>query len=196
MLEKSSKYTKPKDRLSLRFKKTMAVVLSQALLLFNFKLNKDQIHFFEGDDCQAYTDLDGLLKAKEQDSDHPVHGNAKVLSLAILLLELELENSIEAFYEPDFLDESGKPHVNTDFFTAMRVLESQSDYLSDSVREILSVCLTGNFDGDFEDELHALYEKVVQPLEQELNYAFGSKSADIDGQEMSTYRRQYRSSTF
>jgi hypothetical protein len=176
------------QKLSLKNKKTLSLTLAASLLHFPWQdhaINKDSISFFDLDLSKPFTDLSLEEKSADEDPDanFMICPNRSLLALATMILELELGQKIESFYlEDDLFD--GEPNVNTDFFTANRLLKEKNDDLYDGVREAIDACLSCNFgveslsldDSDFRQ---AAYERIVLPLEEELDRGFGMSSQPL-----------------
>lgn len=106
-----------------------------------------------------------------------LHQNPSLLSLGILLLELEKCEPIERHWQEDDLD-GGRPNANTNLVVAERLLRSCIDDIYENYRAAVEACLSCEFatveDVGLEDEKFRklVYENIVAPLEEELWTAF------------------------
>jgi hypothetical protein len=188
-------------RLKSKDKRILSVILANSLLHFcespwlEKDWSKEHISFFSTavdtvpDIRRPYlsTDFQDVVAGDSDDANSRLHPNAGVLALGILLLEMELDSTIESKWEPDFLDDEGQPNVNTNYFTASRLFESVADDVYRNSRKALDACLRCNFyDSDAgEPSLDnpnfrkAIYENIVQPLEVELYHAYGLTPDDL-----------------
>ena len=171
-------------KLTMKQKKILSVVLASSLLWYpwhDHDVDKESIHFHSRsvlDLTRPYTDLIVYEESTTEDPDAPfrICQNRSLLSLAIMLLEIELGQKIEEYYEEDDLTD-GEPNVNTDFFTASRLLQENSDELYNGTREAIESCLQCEFGvkstalNDFEFR-QAAYEKIILPLEDVLSRGF------------------------
>ena len=124
----------------------------------------------------------------EADALFRIHPNPSVLALGILLLEIELDIPIESERNDGDHDEDGKPTINTDYFAALRLFESnKSDDIYRNHRQAVSACLNCNFydEETMEPNLdnpefrQAVYDNIVRPLEQELHTAYELTPDDL-----------------
>lgn len=179
------------ERLNLKDRRILAVILGHSLLHFcespwlNKQWNKEHISFFlkPGDFGIQHpylsTDFQDTTTEDDAEAIFKLHPNASVLAFGILLLEMELHCVIETQRREGDLDD-GKPTVNTDYFTALRVLKDASDNIYHSYSKAVTACLQCNFynpdtmepsldDSDFRQ---AVYDHVVRPLENDLYLGF------------------------
>jgi len=189
-------------KFTLREKRVLAVILAHSMLHFcespwtSREWSKHHVSFFKcsnrGDfDLQRpWLSLDFANPYIPEDVDelNRIHPNPSVLALGILLLEIELGDVLESFREADHLGREGFEDCNTSFFTAHHVWEKKLDNVYWGYRAAVEACLNCDFfesrDGlplSLEDEgFHeAVYEKIVQPLEQELWIACHVKPEEI-----------------
>ena len=105
------------------------------------------------------------------------HPNPTLLDLGILLLELYFGQSIEQKRQPEDLSADGKPHTNTDLYTARNWLDetfqmSMSPRFWSATKHCIDIHvydpMVKNPDLCDEGFREAFYEKVVLPLEEEL----------------------------
>lgn len=184
-------------------KRILSVILANSLLHFcespwlEKDWSKEHISFFSTavdalpDLRRPYlsTDFHDIVAEDDDDDDaiFRIHPNAGVLALGILLLEIEENSTIESKWEPDDLDEEGKPTVNTNFFTASKWLESIVDEVYQNSRKAVDACLKCDFydpdagkpsldDPSFRQ---AVYENIVRPLEIELYHAYELTPYDL-----------------
>ena len=109
------------------------------------------------------------------------HGNPSILSLGIILLEIHTGKSIESYRPPEDLLNGTDVNANTDLTVAKRVAESMkscSDNYKDAVEAYLS--MPWKIPGkrvslDDEATRDSVYEHVISPLEQDLEYLFRIK---------------------
>ena len=180
-------------RLSLKERRILAVTLAHAMLKFSDGpwlqeiWDKTKISFF-GVACDskrldfsrpylstrfgaAFPDLE------ENDRLLLLHQNPSLLSLGILLLELERCEPIESHWQEDDL-EGGQPNANTNLVVAERLLRSCINDIYENYRAAVEACLSCDFatieDVGLEDEQfrELVYKNIVAPLEEELWTAF------------------------
>lgn len=193
LLQRARKF-RPKEKLIL------SVILANSLLQFcespwlNKEWSKEHISFFPSLSKQDVEILRPYLTIKFQNTEleeeidpFRVHPNPSVLALGILLLEIELESPIEGKRGEKDLDDDGMPTVNSDHFTALRLFEDMSDNLYKNYRQAIAACLkcdfydeeTGNPSLDDPHFRQAIYNTIVRPLEQELQYGFELTPEDL-----------------
>lgn len=114
-----------------------------------------------------------------------LHRSPPLLGLGIILLELGIAAPIETKRLQDDMP-GGTVNVNTNYFTATRILEESIAELQDTYRSAVDACLDYKFvptEGtlDFSDDgvRRWLYEHVVEPLERELKQGWGIKPEDL-----------------
>lgn len=101
--------------------------------------------------------------------------NPALLSLGILLLEIEQGKRIESHWSPHDLTPSGLPNDNTNLTTALRLLENSEGKTYIGYRKAVKACLewdTVHSGSDNTDLNRRMYEAVVEPLEKELEHGF------------------------
>ncbi|KAL8296209.1 hypothetical protein RB601_003593 [Gaeumannomyces tritici] len=101
------------------------------------------------------------------------HKFPKVLSLGIMMMEIELDLVIEDHFSEEFWTPDGNVVMNSDYITAGRIFEQ--DKLWDSqdtfpdLKDVIGMCLKpdflNEFYGDSASQRDAIYKKVVKPLE-------------------------------
>lgn len=179
--------------LSLKERRILAVTLAHAMLKFSegpwLRELWDKTHiFFFGVACDAErldysrpylsTRFGAVIPELEEDSGLLIlHQNPSLLSLGILLLELEKCEPIERHWQEDDLD-GGQPNANTNLVVAERLLRSCIDDIYENYRAAVEACLSCEFatveDVGLEDEefRKLVYVNIVAPLEEELWTAF------------------------
>lgn len=183
-------------------KRILSVILANSLLHFcespwlSKEWSKEHISFFsfsekgDLDMRRPYlsTDFETMVPEDEVDAMFRIHPNPSVLALGILLLEIELDLPIEDERNVEDHDEDGKPNVNTDYFAAVRLFESnKSDDIYRNHRQAVSACLDCNF---YDEDLmepslddpsfrQAVYDNIVRPLEEELHTAYELTPDDL-----------------
>jgi hypothetical protein len=180
-----------KSSMKMKQKKILSVVLASSLLWYpwqDHEVNKGSIHFHSRsgyDLTKPYTELVADEKSMAEDIDAPfrIFQNRSLLALAILLLEIELGQKIEAYYLEDDLTD-GEPNANTDFFTASRLLQENSDEFYHGTREAIEACLDCEFGSesaalDDPDFRQAAYERIILPLEDVLHRGFNVKIEEL-----------------
>ncbi|MCJ1307423.1 hypothetical protein MMC25_001069 [Agyrium rufum] len=179
------------SRLKLKESRALAVVLAHAILHYcegpwvSQTWNKEHVNFFatvDGPDLMRpylATQFEAPTSRSEEASDSIYsHPNPALLALGILLLELYLSKPIESLWEFDDT-EDGMEGVNTNWITAEKQLEKMGDDLYEGYRNAIQACLNINY-ADREDSLslddegfrNLVYERVVVPLEDELDNGF------------------------
>ena len=203
--------------LNLKERRILAVILAHSMLHFcespwmSREWNKEHITFFrkardrrEGidvfdlsrpwlspsfdeNDCVGEDDLSPLYR---------IHPNPSVLALGILLLEIELNASIEEYREDaEKLPQNFSSNSNADLFVAQRLIDPESqdhvlDKLCDAYCTAINACLYCNFVDpdtstslDDEDFRQAVYANIVRPLEDELWHSFPKLTPESIGLE-------------
>jgi hypothetical protein len=122
-----------------------------------------------------------------EELEYSVSPNETLASFATLLLELELNKSIESLRSEADLDMDGFPTVNSNYFTAMRYLEENRDNLYPQIYEVIDACLTCDFETDEyslenAEFLEKVYERIVVPLETQLEIAFPQQLKAVEAQ--------------
>jgi hypothetical protein len=177
-------------RLTTKERRKLAVILSHSMLHFcdspwlSKEWSKEHIEFFaraKGIDLERpylTTNFEPFCPQNDLDTAFRVHQNPSVLALGILLLEIELCASIESFRSDKDLSPEGLPNVNTDLFTAERLLGEKVDDIYEGYKGAIQACLRCDFVGpqqskslEDEDFRQAVYEHIVEPLEAELYHA-------------------------
>ena len=194
-------------KFSLRQRRVIAVILAYSLLylsqsaLLEREWTKEDICFlqnaegkvdigrpyfsinFPGPDCQG----DEL---HNNDSRLCYHPAPSLLGFGILLIELEFGKPIESLWTNEDLTD-GKKNPNTNRTAAKRFLETATQWNDDvyvRFRSAVSACISGiflDFEETDDDPRHlnfqkAIYEHVVDKLEQELCFGFQLKADSLD----------------
>ena len=110
--------------------------------------------------------------------------NPIIYNLGILLIEIYLGQTLESLRtEEDPLDHNGQANILTDLSTAMRLVDNIYSLAGTGYGDAVRRCLRGDFDSrctDLNDESfrQAVYEKVVEPLEEDVKnfYRLGQES--------------------
>ena len=185
-------------RLSLKESRALAVVLAHAFLHYcespwvSNKWNKEHVNFFttvNGPDLMRpylATQFEAWTIHPEETSDNMYrHPNPALLSLGILLLELYLSKPIESLWDDDDT-ENGMEGINTNWITAEKLLDRLEDDLYEGYRNAIQACLKIDYvesedsmSLDQEDFRRLIYERVVVPLEDELNNGFHITPEDL-----------------
>jgi hypothetical protein len=179
------------SRLKLKESRALAVVLAHAILHYcespwvSSRWNKEHVNFFatvDGPDLMKpylATQFEASTSRLEEASDNMYsHPSPALLALGILLLELYLSKPIESLWDVDDT-EDGMEGINTNWITAEKQLEKMGDDLYEGYRDAIQACLKINY-VDVEDSLslddegfrRLVYERVVVPLEDELDNGF------------------------
>ncbi|RDW91720.1 hypothetical protein BP5796_02885 [Coleophoma crateriformis] len=186
------------SRLSLKQRRALAVVLSHAILHYcespwvSDNWNKEHVNFFatsKGPDLMRpylATQFEQVLSAVPKDtSDLYSHPSPALLSLGILLLELYLSKPIESLWDAEDM-ENGMESVNTNWITAEKQLDLLGDDLYEGYRDAIQACLRVDYVGvednlTLEDEgfRKLIYDRVVRPLEDELENGFHVTPEDL-----------------
>ncbi|KAH8591828.1 hypothetical protein B0O99DRAFT_266605 [Bisporella sp. PMI_857] len=186
------------SRLKLKERRSLAVVLAHAILHYcgspwlSDNWNKEHVNFFattNGPDLMRpylVAQFEPLSSSPEEIPDTMYsHPSPALLSLGILLLELYLSKPIESLW--DFDDtENGMEGVNTNWITAEKLLDKMGDDLYEGYRNAIQACLKIDYVGtennlslDDEDFRKLVYERVVIPLEDELDNGFHVTPEDL-----------------
>jgi hypothetical protein len=188
------------SRLKLKLKESriLAVVLAHAILHYcespwlSNNWNKEHVNFFAttmGPDLMRpylVTQFEPLSETAEEASGNMYsHPSPALLSLGILLLELYMAKPIESLWEEDDM-ENGMEGINTNWITAEKLLEKMGDDLYEGYRSAIQACLNVDYVGtedsfslDDEGFRKLVYERVVVPLEDELENGFRITPADL-----------------
>lgn len=179
--------------MNLREKRILAVVLAHAALHCSDSpwLCKDwsseHVTFFHNDTltgpdlrrpCLAVDFENRLFDEIEDVNPDKLHSYPALLSLGILLLEINICQTIESKWSEDDLIE-GQPNENTNLTTAIRLLDALDGEIYEDYRRAIKACLdcdraTSSKDSEDNEEFRKqLYEDIVLPLEQELDRGFG-----------------------
>lgn len=183
-----------KIHLPLVVKRRLALILAKSLLQFHEGLwhsrewSKEQINFFHK--SADHLDYQRPYVTTRFDTPPSVskvpdlsihHRNVSILALGILLIEIHTGNSIEFYRSPQDLTNGHEVNVNTDWMVADRVVKSLDD-CSLGYRGAIQACLdtpwvAAGHKVDLEDSIviNGVYEDIIQPLEDELQYLFREK---------------------
>ncbi|KAK5153115.1 hypothetical protein LTS14_007759 [Recurvomyces mirabilis] len=185
--------------LSRRNRHRLAVILANALLhlkdseWLQDRWSKEEVHFMHMSD--GSTDIKRPYVAVALDGSGPpqttagaddsIHECPPLLSLGIMLLELGISESLQRRQLKEDLVE-GVATANTDFLTALRVLDESVDDLHDRYRAAVDACLNCHFldpdiARDFSNEAFQslVYNNIVVPLEDELLSGWNDKPEDL-----------------
>jgi hypothetical protein len=174
------------SRLSLRDRRTLALILSLSLLQYHdsewlaSEWGKQHISFFYSGQDKLDLQRPYLSTYFDQSTPGPptvdmarFHPSSSILALGILLIEIELGKSIEKCRSDD-----EEVNVNTDMTVASRIVRSM-DQCSLAYRKAIEACLNtpwvkANQTVSLEDETtrEGLCDHVVYPLKRELQYLF------------------------
>ena len=173
-------------------RKILQVLLAQSVLFFPWEgqhLNKTSIVFhhtnfskpfatFLPDHSDDTADLFPNSQGAESEEFKP-YNNEILTALATTLLEIELQKPIEELQiEQDVGDDDGESSkLVTNFWTTTRVLEEQESNMYNDCYAAIDACLRCDFEGDSStlddpNVLQQVCEKIVEPLERELENGF------------------------
>ncbi|KAF2502332.1 hypothetical protein BU16DRAFT_612009 [Lophium mytilinum] len=183
------KLLREKRKLTLKQKRVLAVVLAHAMLQYHGspwmsdEWSKDQVEFFcDQSGCDTLNIQRPYISTHFLESsgqavtpDYALHQYPAVLALGIMLLEIHLGDTIESRRKPDEdCGKDGRVNVNTNLFTAHRILKDSCDDMYGNYSNAIRACLDQSiFLGMDEDDFRqALYSNIVAPLEEELKTGF------------------------
>jgi len=183
------------QRIAMREKWVLAVVLAHAALhcsngpWLSEDWSKEHVSFFR-DASGTSLDLRRPFLAVEFEDTRAdgsasstlfnTHSNPSLLSLGILLLEINKKKSIETMWSSDYLMD-GQPNENTNLTTAMRLLQDDDGEWTDGYRTAVEACLEFSYPSLGVDECRKeMYEKIVYPLERDLENGFNIKPEDLE----------------
>jgi len=177
-------------RWKLRDKTILAVVLAHTVmhcsegLWLHAELNKEHIFFFRKS-CAQPPDLSRPflaidfaqqnIMANEEDDMFPIHSNPFLLSLGIVLLEINRGILIEDYWSQKDLTNGLIPNDSTNLTAALRLLEDMDGHLVNGSQKAVKACLQWdnmNYGREHEDFAKRMYELVVKPLEEVLLSGF------------------------
>lgn len=185
---------------TLRERRILAVILAHSLLHFcdspwlSRNWNKHHLSFFfRGQGTQldlqrpwVATGFEPFMPDDDVDRFQRIHPHPSILSLGILLLEIELQAAIESVRIDEDLSAESEVDCNTNFFTAERLLRKMSQDVFENYRRAIDNCLTCRFvepggltNLDDDEFRQAVYENIVMPLENELESGFNLRPADL-----------------
>jgi hypothetical protein len=125
--------------------------------------------------------FDNRRSHKDEDDQYRSHLYPKILSLGVMLLEIELGVKIEEYRLPEDICPNGEPSVNADHFAANEIfnkteLWEKVDTFS-TFRDVVQVCITPDVLAPFIDDVEGLrlgLEKhIVNPLQTLYKAAWG-----------------------
>lgn len=185
-----------RHRVSTKQKRILAVILTLGLLHFgenqwlNEEWNKSHVSFLCNNENQGtdlsrpyiYTKFRPSEQSPLSDTDKlfSMHRNSSVLSLGILLLEIDLGNLIESRRTSEDLTDGVTVNANSDLTTAQRLLLEEGDDLYENYKNAVNACLLCDFAQDAEASLDneefrkGFYDRVFVPLETELSNGWGT----------------------
>ncbi|KAL3426805.1 hypothetical protein PVAG01_00314 [Phlyctema vagabunda] len=186
------------SRLTLKEQRVLAVVLSHAILHYcesewiSDTWTKEHVNFFtttNGPDLMRpylATQFQHHAESPQQNSTNIYsHPSPPLLSLGILLLEIYLSKPIESLWDPEDTD-NGYEGVNTNWITAEKLLDKMGDDLYEGYRNAIGACLKIDYVGveltvslDDAEFRELVYERVVIPLETELENGFRVTAGDL-----------------
>ena len=110
-----------------------------------------------------------------------IHGNASILSLGIILIEIHTGKPIESFRCPDDMTNGTHINVNTDYTASLRVAKTLKN-CSLNYQEAVQACLSmpwkvpgQKVSLDDQTTQDSVYQYIIQPLEQDLEHMFRVK---------------------
>jgi hypothetical protein len=180
--------------LTLKHRKMAQVLIARSLLFYpwgnDHSISKHKIFYMGNSENHRYRPFTRLIPShvnldNEQEETVEFKSDADTVApcptlaeVATLLLELEVGKPIESLRTDDDLDVHGNPTANTDYFTTIRYLEENTDNMYLRIRSAIDTCLQCDFGFDEisldnREVLDVVYEKVVSPLEEEFEMAFG-----------------------
>ncbi|KAF4627633.1 hypothetical protein G7Y89_g10518 [Cudoniella acicularis] len=180
-------------------KRILGVILAYAMLQtcespwMNREWNKNSIVFFYGSADPSSADtrrpyissrFDPMSYGQDQQALHRIHRHPGILALGILLLELEFGSPIESYRGASGCG-SKEVNVNTDYTTALWLLDQCGDDVYENYKAAIQACLECKFVATGETFEHegfrkAVYESIVVPLEDELFSGFKISVDDLD----------------
>ena len=119
------------------------------------------------------------LGVDNDDDFSAIHPYPDILSLGIILLELNLQQSIEAFVAEDGIPYNERT-INTRLILAVETFKKRQAYMCEGYRMAVNACLDFNFTEDvcFEEDSNKfrsqIYMRIVKPLEYDLRKGFGN----------------------
>jgi hypothetical protein len=180
-------------KLTMKDRKILQVLLAQSVLFFPWEgqhLNKTSIVFHHnfskpfvaflpdhGDD----TADDSQIRGGAESEEFKPYNNEILAALATTILEIELQKPIEELQtEQDVGDDDGESSkLVTNFWTTTRVLKEQESNMFNDCYAAIDACLRCDFEGEGDSStlddpnvLQQVYEKIVEPLERELENGF------------------------
>jgi uncharacterized protein YhfF len=177
----------PSSHIPLRERYILAVVLAHAALhgsgssWLSEQWSKEHVSFFKKDDS-VRPDLRRPFLKIEIDTDAENSNQAKNLwkvnsaleSLGILLLEIASDNPIESKYAKEDLNDDGQPNQYTNVTTALRLLDELEYDVVEGYKAAISACLDAEMLSSENAEIfsRAVYDRIVRPLERELENGF------------------------
>ena len=176
--------SKPRDRSILAVRLAHAVMHCSEGPWLRTDFDKKQIFFFREHGAQ-HPDVGRPLFAldfthpqttvDEDDNLFSVHSNPTILSLGILLLEINDGIKIEDHWAPEDLIDGLIPNESTNLTTALRLLKKLDGKLVIRSQKAVRACLEWDrFNDGREDEdfVKRMYELIVEPLEDVLQHSW------------------------
>ncbi|KAF2436658.1 hypothetical protein EJ08DRAFT_674523 [Tothia fuscella] len=177
---------------TLKVKRVLALTFAYALIqcmgstCSRRTLEKDSVFFYHltvdtVDFERPYlsTRFDAVNQAHDAADMSIQHRNPRILELGILLLEIHKGRPLSTFR---LSTEISNPSPNTDLSVARRVVETLEDWCSEPYKDAVRACLElpwvpAGKKADLDDEAvgSGFYDKVIKPLEGELEYLFRLK---------------------
>jgi hypothetical protein len=205
-------------RFSLKEQRILGVILAHSLLHFcespwvSREWNKEHITFFQRAQAERANNnsfdltrpwlaptFGATLPEIEQTDDTwlmtRMHKNPSVLALGILLLEIELNSTIEQKCDQEGVDFDFVARSNANFLKAMQLIDRNSDahildYVPENIAQAIQACIKCDFVSEgastsLNDEYfrEAVYREIVRPLEDELWHSFRQLKAEDIGLE-------------
>jgi hypothetical protein len=178
------------QRYNLRDRLILSVILAHAVMhcsggpWLHANLNKEHIFFFRNkggpnpDISRPFLAIDFLQQqtvVDEEDDLFAIHSNPALLSLGILLLEINKKILIEDHWFTEDLADGVAQIGSTNLVTALRILEDMDGDMTVGSQRAVKACLEwdqANYGREDEDFATRMYELVVRPLEDALRHGF------------------------
>ncbi|KAJ9613479.1 hypothetical protein H2200_003421 [Cladophialophora chaetospira] len=178
------------SRMNLRDKWILGVVLAHAALhgsgspWLSKNWSKEHISFFKKDDSPM-PDLRRPFLRVQLDDTSQARNQVKKLwkvdtsleTLGVLLLEIHSGQPIESKWTKEDLGEDGQPNAFTNLTTACRMLKELEFDVIDGYKSAVRACLDAEMSSseNIEHFSKQVYERIVLPLERELENGFRLK---------------------
>ena len=184
--------------MSRKQRRVLSVILAHSLVQLygspwlGSNWSKENIYFFSRTDhpevldlTQPYLSDDSALLEPNREEKQGIHQYPSILSLGILLLELELGKPLESQHNEEDLT-NGSKNANTDLTTAMRMLNRYKDDVYEDYRAAVQGCLDCSFipvhAQDSTSIADYIYDNIVERLENELRFAFQLDIRDLNNE--------------